>query len=140
MVMVKAVGEAGARGSDQMKFARKQRRRQEVKAMRRAGRVVARISVGHRKLKSKRGNARKEEGKSSGMGLQREMKAGCEWTWSNSQWVDGEFRRENRDEQETTRQTLESRRWGKFRIDSELSRDGRGREISGCGEDERQKF
>ena len=45
--------------------------------MKRAKRVVARILVRHRKLKSERGNARKEEGKSSGMGLQREMKAGA---------------------------------------------------------------
>ena len=33
-----------------------------------------------------------------------------------------------------------SRGWGKFKIDSEVSLDGRGREISGCGEDERSKF
>ena len=108
--------------------------------MRRARRVVARISAGHKKLKSERGNARKEEGKSSGMGLQQEMKAGCEWTWSNSQWVDGEFKRENGDDRETAQRTLESCGWGKFRIDSEVSRDGRGREILGCDEDERWKF
>ena len=45
--------------------------------MKRAGRVVARISVGHRKLKLERGNAQKKEGKSSRMGLQQEMKAGA---------------------------------------------------------------
>ena len=44
------------------------------------------------------------------------------------------------DERETARRTLESRGWGKFRIDSEVSRDGRGREISGCGEGEWRKF
>ena len=54
--------------------------------------------------------------------------------------VEGEVRRENGDERETAQGRLESRGWGKFRIDSEVSRDGRGREISGCGEEERRKF
>ena len=47
--------------------------------MKRAGRVVARISVGHRKLKLERGGDVVGNGTSAG------DEGWDEWTWSNSQ-------------------------------------------------------
>ena len=63
----------------------------------RGGRILERTGFGGNL--SERGNSRKEE-KSSGKGIQGEMMDGCEGTWSNSQWIDGDFGRENGDERE----------------------------------------